>query len=397
MVGCAIMIKKKHSLNVMTIFMICATVLVMVIHFMNCSKGRKTGKSIKKVAVIRPFSPKEVLSDDGLRESFQSWDLFPPCDQESNLQIDVTYDLILSYSQTYNGTDNASKEADKFTLSIIEGFHTFQWSNCFNRIERIEMNIPATRDVYNPSKTDDPLWVNGPNQQFRQNMKIVRGLDKDYPHMNYDYALILESDVVAIKVNWLDDFVDEANEKNFSILGSKYEGRAWNGFRKSLPIALQHHINGNAMYNLQHPMTSFLFDQLEQEKKSVFNAIPYDYRISQILTQGFLGIEAQLPLDVIVADERKYYSNLNRNATRKFKKAWDMYATKDGNNVVRQSKIIQNFVGSPLLPRDRRNINSSLIHGAKLYSDWHSNPNVSCTASDLFAKSPNAAHIFELT
>ena len=50
----------------------------------------------------------------------------------------------------------------------------------------------------------------------------------------------------------------------------------WDSFRSSLPFALQHHINGNAVYNLSHPLLPLMLDQLEEETSQPLHAVPYE-------------------------------------------------------------------------------------------------------------------------
>ena len=73
------------------------------------------------------------------------------------------------------------------------------------------------------------------------------------------------------------------------------DGNLWREFRSSLPLSLQHHINGNAVYNTTHPLLKHLLAQLRSEEDTPYHSIPYDYQISQILVEGMLGILPQLP------------------------------------------------------------------------------------------------------
>ena len=101
-----------------------------------------------------------------------------------------------------------------------------------------------------------------------------------------DAVFVMEADVVPVQHYWLDTLIDEAEESPFVILGSKYDGDSWDSFRSSLSLALQHHINGNAIYNTTHPLFQHLLSQLQIEVDTPYHAIPYDYRISQILVEG---------------------------------------------------------------------------------------------------------------
>lgn len=340
----------------------------------------------RRVAIVRPFSPRRASS---ITQTFDAWNEYLPCQLDkqdqysysSDTDVHVQYDLFLSYSQAYNGTDEAAREADQSTRYLMDDFHSFPWAKCFHNVYRIQTNIPKEQDLYRPSETDNVWWVNGPNQQFLKGMDIIRhhhhhhrssehdfGIDLD--STPYDYAVVIESDVVPVKPNWLVDLIREASEKEFCMLGSKYAGVAWDGFRSSLPIALQHHLNGNAVYNLQHPLMKFLLKQLWEERETIYNAVPYDYRISQILVQGFLGEGPELPKQIMSKEDLALELRDNKDRMRKFKQMWETYGIVNGEAVMRESKVIQNFVGSPLLPRQLKTIGASLVHGAVFYCGW---------------------------
>jgi len=288
-----------------------------------------------------------------------------PSQSNSNIQ----YDLFLSYSQSYNASD--ATDADQSTQYLIDNFHSFQWSKCFDNIYRIETGISAEEDLYLPSEAStNPMWVHGPNQQFLQSMNIIQKFHSSFMsrvrggggHYDYDYVVVMESDVLTIKSNWLDDLMEEAEQRDFCMLGSKYAGQAWDGFRSSLPLALQHHLNGNAVYNLHHPLFEFLLKQLWRERDTLYHAVPYDYRISQILVEGFLGVKPELPGGLLVDGASD--AEAPRSQTEEFRKVWNRYGIVDGEATMRESEVIRNYVGSPLLPRHLKNLNASLIHGA---------------------------------
>lgn len=350
----------------------------------------------KRVAIVRPFSPRRAAT---ITQTFDAWNEYSPCQPqypdldsgETKHEIPIQYDLFLSYSQAYNGTDEAARKADQSTQYLMDNFESFPWSACFQNVYRIEMNIPKNEDLYLPAEKDNPLWVNGPNQQFLRGMEIIKhhhqvsgqevGNDVDTSAASYDYVVVMESDVAPIKPNWLVDLIREANEKEFCMLGSKYAGDAWDLFRSSLPLALQHHLNGNAVYNLHHPLMQFLLQQLWEERGTIYNAVPYDYRISQILVQGFLGEEPELPQGIMSKKDLALETRDDKARTRKFENMWNKYGTVGGEAVMRESKVIQNFVGSALLPRQLRAVEASLVHGAMLYSGWEDYKYVSACSS----------------
>ena len=363
---------------------------------------------VVRVAVLRPFSPQQVPI---LTQSFESWNEFAPCSisdgsNQSGTGSDdplhptnIQYDLFLSYSQSYNTSDTA----DKATRYLIDNFESFPWSRCFRSISRLQIFIPPEEDLYQPAESDTNLmWVHGPNRQFVRSMEIIQNMTlSDESHCQrdngcdekqhlYSYALLIENDVQPIRSYWLDNMMEEAHQRgNFAILGSKYVGLGWRDFRSSLPLALQHHINGNALYNMRHPLFRFLLWQLkvEEEELTVYHAVPYDYRMSQILVEGFLGVEPDLPSQILTEwkkgkkeqislTDHNGVENLKINArglpsqTEEFRAIWGKYGTVNGEATVKESKVIKNYAGSNLLPRDLEEMDASLIHGAQIFAGW---------------------------
>ena len=74
---------------------------------------------------------------------------------------------------------------------------------------------------------------------------------------------------------------------------SKYRGSKWESLQDQVPWSLLNHINGNAFYNLTHPLLQAIVQQLENESGTAANSIPYDYRISQMVEEVQTG-QAQL-------------------------------------------------------------------------------------------------------
>ena len=387
----------KYSAPAMLSVIAIISTLSVVLHIRSTSEDyhsetRQTSQQPKRVAIVRPFSPRRAAA---ITQTFDAWNEYSPCQPQypdldsgdTKHEIPIQYDLFLSYSQAYNGTDEAARKADQSTQYLMDNFESFPWSTCFQNVYRIEMNIPKNEDLYLPAEKDNPLWVNGPNQQFLRGMEIIKhhhhkvGNDVDTSTASYDYVVVMESDVTPIKPNWLVDLIREANENEFCMLGSKYAGDAWDLFRSSLPLALQHHLNGNAVYNLHHPLMQFLLQQLWDERGTIYKAVPYDYRISQILVQGFLGVEPDLPPGIMSKKDFAFETRDDKARTRKFENMWNEYGTVDGEAVMRESKVIQNFVGSALLPRQLKAMDASLVHGAMLYSGWEDYKYVSACSS----------------
>eukprot|EP00581_Thalassiosira_minuscula_P002176 CAMPEP_0183743102 /NCGR_PEP_ID=MMETSP0737-20130205/65044_1 /TAXON_ID=385413 /ORGANISM="Thalassiosira miniscula, Strain CCMP1093" /LENGTH=550 /DNA_ID=CAMNT_0025978707 /DNA_START=198 /DNA_END=1851 /DNA_ORIENTATION=+ len=162
-------------------------------------------------------------------------------------------------------------------------------------------------------------WVNGPNRQFERVFRYVQSQTK------YDLWYLMEPDVFPQKNYWLDNLLEEITvAQPFAILGAKYLGfRTTRGeFRKVKNLLALHHINGNAVYNVTDPLllnmiSEFeneadtvdapsingnavynvtdplllkMISEFEDEADTVFNAIPYDVRLSQMMIEGGTGV-----------------------------------------------------------------------------------------------------------
>jgi len=137
---------------------------------------------------------------------------------------------------------------------------------------------------------------------------------------------------------------------------------------------MQHHINGNAVYNITHPLMKKLVTQLQLEEDTPYHSIPYDYRISQILVEGMLGIVPEIPPDIVKNWSNNNGQELERN-TKKFSAWWAKYGRKNGktgSTIIRESQVIANYAGTNILPRHKLSINASLVHGAMQYASWDS-------------------------
>merc|ERR1740124_552307 len=333
---------------------------------------RSTNRNIEELAIIRPFS---MLNIEALSHAFEEWGAFLPCDiskrTKANGRAPVLVDVFLSYSQTYENF----KPARDYVRRVIDGFaanyNASGWEQCINRIIPIEANIDPQVDLYAVNEAHiNRMWVHGPNQQFVYDMNKISG--GEFGH--YDAVFVMENDVLPVRQYWLDSLLEEAERYPFMILGSKYDGDSWDEFRSSLPLSLQHHINGNAVYNITHPLMKKLITQMELEEDTPYHAVPYDYRISQILVEGMLGIVPEVAPDIV-----KNWSNNNElkleNNTKKFRAWWAKYSKKSGETrsaIIRESQIIANYAGTNLLPRHTKSIKASLVHGAIQYASWDS-------------------------
>jgi len=313
----------------------------------------KTGvmRNIQRLAILRPFYGETV--NLSLPKSFEGWNEYPPCDVTKD-QSDVAISIFLSTSQTWDAST-----AEKDLVSIMSGS---SWASCFHSYQTIKANINPSEDIYNRNQAhDNSMWVNGPNVHFASTMESI----SSGVYGNFDAVFVMEKDVSPTKKYWLDALVAEAEESEFAILGSKFQGYAWDEFRTSLPISLRNHLNGNALYNITHPLFINVLRQLKLESDTPYHAVPYDYRISQILTEGILGTPPDLP-NAIVETWKKETGRELPNYSENFRQWWDLY----GRNSMRESKVIANYAGAKLLPEDLKDEDASLIHGAEHYLPW---------------------------
>lgn len=120
-------------------------------------------------------------------------------------------------------------------------------------------------------------------------------------------------------------------------------------------------------------MLKELLLQLELETDTPYHAIPYDYRMSQILVEGMLGTLPEVPLQVVEKWTSETGKNLPNN-TAKFRTMWNKNWQNNRQNratPIRESKVISNYAATNLLPRHLQSEQkASLIHGAKMYAPW---------------------------
>ena len=120
----------------------------------------------------------------------------------------------------------------------------------------------------------------------------------------------------------------------------------WDKFYEKIPISLLNHINGNAIYNTSHPLLERLVGQLEVEAPCPYNSIPYDYRMSQMITEGALGIVPKLAPKIMLNEDGENIT-LSDN-TEMFKRWWDAYKDK---SPIKETPIIHNYAATNLIPR----------------------------------------------
>ena len=306
----------------------------------------------KRLAVVRPFAP---FSANEIVDSFNSWDTHWPCassadDESDESEYDV--DLILSYSQTYD-TAEADSPAVEAMTSLQKKFDRNQgWNHCFTSLHHIEAAIPTHMDLYERNHVQlNRHWVNGPNSQFRSIMEFIQRRNEEEKSKGmepyYEAVLILEGDSRVQTIGWLDWVLDEMKSKApFAILGSKYKGHSWDNFKDQMPKALLEHINGNAVYNVTHPLTEHYVAELKEEELTFFNAIPYDYRISQMISEGrYRNYSPEFPFPEM-RDESGKFSVTLPSKRQLFKLWWTQWGGEGDANPIKESSVIHNWVST---------------------------------------------------
>ena len=225
------------------------------------------------VAIVRPFSKKDY---NKLTNSFASWNTYLPC---SANEI-TTYDLILSYSQNLNN----EFERNFIIPLLIEfknNYSTYEWSKCFNQLIIHESNLDSSNDIYEAENyITNKKWVSGPNKQFIEISDYIISTNV------YDYWILLEMDILIKQTEFLTALnIEIITKQPFIVMGSKYKGDRWDMIMSEVDDDLKSHINGNAVYNHTHPYYDILLQQLHIDQYNDNQNKPYDYRLSQLITE----------------------------------------------------------------------------------------------------------------
>lgn len=110
-----------------------------------------------------------------------------------------------------------------------------------------------------------------------------------------------------------------------------------------MPLALLHHLNGNGVYNVSHPLMDHIVSELEAEATTAYNAICYDYRISQMLLEASSGIHPKFPYENVVDNDGKAVVLAPKP---KFAKWWNDYSDQEP---VKESNVITNIATTAFL------------------------------------------------
>ena len=120
-----------------------------------------------------------------------------------------------------------------------------------------------------------------------------------------------------------------------------------------------------------------MLEQIDTEAGTPYNAVPYDYRISQILVEGMLGVKPEVPPSIVEQYIREGHQM--EDNTEKFRRWWEAYGDHGGGDMgaIRETSAIANYAGTNLLPRHVENEVASILHGAKYYLPWDEKTHVS--------------------
>ena len=107
-----------------------------------------------------------------------------------------------------------------------------------------------------------------------------------------------------------------------------------------------------------------IVSELEAEANTEYNAISYDYRISQMLLKASSGTLPELPYDGIADEDGK---TIVLAPKPKFAEWWNEYS---GLDPVKESSVIAN-VASTAYMLDEVDASVSIVHGKNLYLPWN--------------------------
>jgi hypothetical protein len=139
---------------------------------------------------------------------------------------------------------------------------------------------------------------------------------------------------------------------------SKYRGSKWESLQDQVPWSLLNHINGNAFYNLTHPLLQAIVQQLENESGTAANSIPYDYRISQMVEEVQTGQEPGF-----------FFAENSTEALRLPDHFVDVMKQYDLEQVIRETPRIGDYASTNILTLQLRP-EEVVIHGARIMDSW---------------------------
>ena len=234
-------------------------------------------------------------------------------------------------------------------------------------------------------------WVSGPNGQFRNSMFEIMNVppvddnndeennpeaaspaadNNDQQQPYYELAFIMEPDNQPQRMGWLNELLNEIQDKTpFAILGSKYKGHAWDGMEDAISPSLLNHLNGNSVYNVTHPLMRKFLVELQREAGSEFEAVPYDYRISQMVHEGKYGIAPEFPFPWLTKED----GNNVELATKSRYGKWDELREDVMESPLKESQVLANFAESNYLEEHISELDytPALVHGLNVFKTWN--------------------------
>jgi len=117
-------------------------------------------------------------------------------------------------------------------------------------------------------------------------------------------------------------------------------------------------LNGNAVYNLSDPLLLNVLNELESEADTIFNAIPFDLRISQILLEAESGVASPFIFDT------EHHQVELPSKTDVFTSWWSEHVeSRHDYEPVKVSNILSNQASMLYTPDDLEMY--SVVHGNK--------------------------------
>ena len=226
-------------------------------------------------------------------------------------------------------------------------------------------------------------WVEGPNGQFRESIAqliALPGIDGDENGHYYEAAYVMEPDNQPRRTGWLNEVLDDIKVNTpFALLGSKYKGRSWDGMQDVMPASLINHINGNAVYNLTHPLFQKYHEELMREAGTKFAAVPYDYRISQMIHEGRDGTEPEFPFPWI--KHPRFGENIELHKKPKLATFWKKHGggdldEQDDAYPIKESSVMVNY-GEGNYLQEQVPASAALVHGLNVHKPHNPDTHVS--------------------
>ncbi len=118
------------------------------------------------------------------------------------------------------------------------------------------------------------------------------------------------------------------------------------------------HINGNAIYNLRHPLLEVIVQQLEDEAQGVTNAVPYDYRIGQMIEEVQTGVLPDFS-----------FTKIGEKGLELPDTVVSLMMQFDLEHDIRETPLIGDYSSTNMLPSQLKS-QEVIVHGANILSSW---------------------------